>query len=254
MRLLAGSLALFSFFVPCAPGQNPTGPFSISGTVGDPSGARIPGASLAVRQRDGSVTLDTRTDNLGRFHVTGLPKGAFEIEVHSDGFASQTVRVRIEDRSPAPLHIQLEVAEGRQEVTVSALAAQVSTDPADNLDVVSLDRQMLDDLPVFDQNYVGAMSQFLDPGSIGTGGVTLVVNGMEQKNIGVSASAIEQVKINQNPYSAEFSRPGRGRIEVITKPGSQSIPRHGQLFVPGPASQRPRSVRGDAPSRAAAHL
>jgi hypothetical protein len=65
------------------------------------------------------------------------------------------------------------------------------------------------------------MSQFLDPGSVAAGGVTLVVNGMEQRNVGVTASAIQQVKINQNPYSAEFSRPGRGRIEVITKPSSQ---------------------------------
>src|SRR5262249_48839768 len=35
------------------------------------------------------------------------------------------------------------------------------------------------------------------------------------------ASAIQQIKINQNPYSAEYGRPGRGRIEIITKPGSE---------------------------------
>src|SRR5436305_15193376 len=80
---------------------------------------------------------------------------------------------------------------------------------------------MMNSLPVFDQDYVGAMSQFLDAGSIGTGGVTLVVNGMEQRNVGVSASAIQEVKINQNPYSAEFSRPGRGRIEALPNPSSQ---------------------------------
>ncbi|MGH7489373.1 MAG: TonB-dependent receptor, partial [bacterium] len=115
----------------------------------------------------------------------------------------------------------MKLAGVHQEVTVADSAAEVSTEPADNLDVVTMDRQMMDNLPLFDQNYVAAMSQFLDPGSIGTGGVTLVVNGMEQRNIGVTASAIQQVKINQNPYSAEFSRPGRGRIEVITKPSSQ---------------------------------
>jgi hypothetical protein len=43
---------------------------------------------------------------------------------------------------------------------------------------------------------------------------------MEQSSVGVSASAIQEVKINQNPYAAEFSRPGRGRIEIITKPAS----------------------------------
>ena len=112
-------------------------------------------------------------------------------------------------------------------MVVSETPAQVSTDASENLDVVTLDREALDNLPVFDQDYVASISQFLDPGSIGTNGVTLVVNGMEQKNIGVSASAIQQVKINQNPYSAEFQRPGRGRIEVITKPGSQAF--HGTL-------------------------
>ena len=115
----------------------------------------------------------------------------------------------------------MKLADIRQEVTVTDSANQVSTNGSDNLDTVTLNREMLDSLPIFDQNYVAAMSQFLDPGSIGTGGVTLVVDGMEQKSIGVSASAIQQVKINQNPYSAEFSRPGRGRIEVITKPGAQ---------------------------------
>jgi hypothetical protein len=64
------------------------------------------------------------------------------------------------------------------------------------------------------------MSRFLDPGSTGTNGVSLVVNGMEVSNLGVSASAIKEIKINQDPYSAEYMRPGRGRIEMTTKPGS----------------------------------
>ena len=46
---------------------------------------------------------------------------------------------------------------------------------------------------------------------------------MESKasRAGVSASAIQEVKLNTDPYSAEYSRPGRGRIEIITKPGSE---------------------------------
>jgi hypothetical protein len=66
---------------------------------------------------------------------------------------------------------------------------------------------MINNVPIFDQDYVNAMSQFLDPGSIGASGVTLVVNGMEQRNTGVTASAIQEVEINQNPYSAEIQRP-----------------------------------------------
>jgi hypothetical protein len=176
---------------------------------------------VTLYKPDAANPRTTVTDFSGNFRFTALPSGSFEVRVQNEGFAPENIPVRISDRSPAPLRIVLKLAGVRQEVTVTDSTNQVSTNGSDNLDTVTLDREMLDSLPIFDQNYVAAMSQFLDPGSIGTGGVILVVNGMEQKDIGVSASAIQQVKINQNPYSAEFSRPGRGRIEVITKPGSQ---------------------------------
>jgi outer membrane receptor protein involved in Fe transport len=83
------------------------------------------------------------------------------------------------------------------------------------------------DIPVFDRDIVGTMSRFLDAGSLGSGGPTLVVDGMEARKVGVSPSAILQVKINQDPYAAEFQRPGRGRIEVITKAGSEAY--HGSF-------------------------
>jgi hypothetical protein len=50
---------------------------------------------------------------------------------------------------------------------------------------------------------------------------------MEVNNAGVTASAIKEVRINQNPYSAEFFRPGRGRIEIITKDAGAAY--HGAL-------------------------
>src|SRR5262249_7484756 len=79
----------------------------------------------------------------------------------------------------------------------------------------------LENLPVFDQDVLATMSRFLDLSSVGSTGATLVVNGMEVNSLNVSASAIQQIKINNDPYAAEYVRPGRGRIEVITKPGSQ---------------------------------
>ena len=86
---------------------------------------------------------------------------------------------------------------------------------------------MLDSLPVFDRDFIATASRFLDTGSLGNGGVTVVVNGMEVNALNVSASAVSQMRINQDPYSAEYSRPGRGRIEILTKPGSQVF--HGEI-------------------------
>src|SRR5262249_56428945 len=52
-------------------------------------------------------------------------------------------------------------------------------------------------------------------------------DGLQVNNISLPPSAIQEVKINQNPYSPEFLRPGRGRIEVVTKAGASDY--HGSL-------------------------
>ena len=96
------------------------------------------------------------------------------------------------------------------------IAATAST----NRDAVVLDDKELRNLPIFDRDVVGTLSRFLDASALGTGGVTLVVDGMEARKVGVAPSAIQQIKINQDPYSGEFPRPGRGRIEVVTKAGT----------------------------------
>ena len=163
-----------------------------------------------------------RRSSIPRPNITYyVTPGSYEIQVEHEGFKPATARLRIGSRAPAPLKITLTIAEIRQEVTVGGQVMQVNTNSSENLDVVTLDRQSLDNLPIFDQDYVGTMTRFLDAGSVGTGGVTLIVDGLEATRAGMSASAIQEVKINQNPYSAEFSRPGRGRIEILTKPGSQ---------------------------------
>ena len=105
----------------------------------------------------------------------------------------------------------------------------VSTAADANRNAVVIDAPALREIPIFDNDVIGTMSRFLDPGSLGSDGATLVVDGMEARKVGVSLSGIQQVKINQDPYAAEFQRPGRGRIEVITKAGSDAY--HGSLDV-----------------------
>jgi Carboxypeptidase regulatory-like domain/TonB dependent receptor len=201
-------------------------PSTIGGTVLDPTAAPVPGTEVLLRTSAGPARTAI-TDQSGAFRFAPVDPGSYVVEVVRGGFLPASVRVRVGRRPPAPLRIQLKLASVRQEITIESNPAPVSVEAGENRDAVNLDRQMLDNLPLFDQNYVAAISQFLDPGSLGNGGVTLVVDGMEQSSIGVSASAIQEVKINQNPYAAEFARPGKGRIEIITKPASAQY--HGAL-------------------------
>jgi hypothetical protein len=82
-------------------------------------------------------------------------------------------------------------------------------------------------MPVFDQDIIGALAPFLDPSAIATAGLTIVVDGVEMNGIGVARGAIEAITINDDPYSAESNRPGRGRIEVTTKQTGGDV--HGTL-------------------------
>jgi len=103
----------------------------------------------------------------------------------------------------------------------------VSTETSENQNNNAIDRDALDRVPVFDQDYITTMSRFLDDSATGTNGITLVVNGIEANGPGVTPSALQEVKINNNPYSARFSRPGRARLEIITKGGTPDY--HGSL-------------------------
>jgi hypothetical protein len=196
---------------------------AITGTVLDPHQAGILGAKVTLKQVDRNELRSTNADALGAFRFDGVAPGNYEVRIEQDGFKTYVSRLRVGNQAPRSLNVVLALADLQQQVTVGDQQAQVSTYTSDNLDTVTLSRQSLDDLPIFDQDYIATMSRFLDASSVGTNGVTLVVDGVEATRAGVSASAIQEVKINQDPYSAEYPRPGRGRIEIITKPGSSEF-------------------------------
>jgi hypothetical protein len=110
-----------------------------------------------------------------------------------------------------------------QETNVDASEQTLSTDPSDNHDQVAVSADMLQHIPVLDQNYIAALSPFLDQSGVATSGVSITVDGVEMKGTGVSASAIQEARINNDPYSVETNVPGKGRIEIMTKPATPAF-------------------------------
>jgi len=127
------------------------------------------------------------------------------------------------------LRIVLEIASQMESVRVSTgdAAPQLSTDVSENQNANTFERDALDRVPVFDQDYITTVSRFLDDNAAGTNGVSLVVDGVEANGPGVSPSGVQEVKVNQNPYSARFARPGRARLEITTKSGTPQF--HGTV-------------------------
>ena len=201
----------------------------VSGVVVDSTDAVLPFAQVQLATASGEAVQTTTTGPAGVFAFERVTPGRYQVLVTLDGFEPRTETVNVGRRPLKPLRIALALAGVHQEVTVTGGAAEVATGAAANADAVTVSAGALESLPIFDDDAVAAISKFLDSGSLGTGGVTILVNGMEVNSLNVSTSAIQQIKINEDPYSAAFSRPGRGRINILTKPGSREY--HGDASV-----------------------
>ena len=127
----------------------------------------------------------------------------------------------------APLRIVLPIAAVATNVRVTADSSEDLTAPEDNHDSSVMTSDDLKALPIFDNDYATAMSAFLDDSATATGGTGLIVDGVEANRATVSPSAVQEVRINQDPYSAQYYWPGRGQMEIITKSAADHY--HGQF-------------------------
>ncbi len=207
--------------------QDPSAP--LRGTVVDPSGAAMTKVPVQLLASDGKTVAQTHTDSSGRFSLPSPSPGTYTLFVTAPGFSPSSTRILLTGAPHAPFAIRLSIASASSQATVTAndAAPEVSSETSNNQNANTFSRSSLDSLPLLDADYLTTLSALLDQNDIATGGVTLVVNGVEANGPGVTNSAIKNAKINQDPYSVLFSRPGRARIEITTESGTSRF--HGSL-------------------------
>ena len=192
----------------------------VTGRIVDPSDTPVAGVVVVLRQggsRSQAVTSDT-----GQFRYDEVRPGEYELLATVPGFDPVRREIRVGRQPVREIVVRLRLATLREEVNVPAEQRQASVAPGENADAISVERTMLDNLPILDNNYLNALARFLDPGTPGDAGTSLIVDGMESRNVGVTASAIQEIRINNNPYTVEYPRWSRRRIEVITKSSADS--------------------------------
>lgn len=208
---------------------------TVQGVVADPTGAIVPNAEVDLVDADGSIAGSTKSGGDGNFQMAAPHAGTFTLIISEPGFETVHFPVTVKPNvisAPAvhvlaaPLHITLPIAAVSTSVRVNGDTNEDLTDPEENHDSSVLTSSDLKALPIFDNDYVTAMSSFLDDSATATGGSGLMVDGVEANRATVSASAVQEVRINQDPYSAQYYWPGRGQMEIITKSAADKY--HGQ--------------------------
>src|ERR1044071_8561083 len=191
---------------------------SLRGQVLDELGGAIVGASITVIDSAG-VEKSVVTNNSGSYTINGLAPGKYTVRATNAGFAmSETPDVEITNGKPLQFDITLKVAIEEQKVTVAADSRELNTEPENNAGAVVLKGAELDSLPDDPDDLAAALQALAGP-SAGPNGGQIFVDGFTGGRLPPRAS-IREIRINANPFSAEYDRLGFGRIEILTKPGT----------------------------------
>jgi len=251
MKRLSFALLLLIFFAPLLLSQTTNG--SIAGTVSDPSGALVPGATVTARNLDTGLTVTVKTTDAGLYSIPNLPPGNYSIVV--DGGSGlkkyEQTGVTVQTATATNLNITLALGSVAETVTVAANASQIQPTTSDVGTTVQ--NTLVTNLPLEVSGTIRNPVQFItlvpgfvgnvanDPASNSTddyklnggqeGGTDILVDGVSislvspntQQNKGVSPEAIQEFKTLQSNFSAEYGQSGDGIVSLTMKSGSNQF-------------------------------
>ena len=190
---------------------------SLKGQVLDELGGAIIGVTVTAIDSKG-VEKTTTTNDGGSYTINGLAPGRYTVRAHNSGFGIyENAEVDVVAGKALQLDITLKVAIEEQKVTVDT-ESSVSTEPENNAGAVVLKGADIDALPDDPDDLAAALQALAGP-SAGPNGGQIFVDGFTGGRL-PPRSSIREIRINSNPFSAEYDRLGFGRIEILTKPGT----------------------------------
>jgi hypothetical protein len=193
---------------------------TLSGAVTDVLGGPIAGAEVQAAGPSGTTTAVT--DARGAYVLTGLAPGAYAVTVTREGFSSSEKRsARLAAGREAHLDLQMALAQIKESVTVRSEAPGISLAPEESAGAIVISGQDLDALPDDPDELAEALQALAGPAA-GPNGGQLFIDGFTGGRM-PPKSSIREIRLNANPFSAEYDRLGFGRIEIFTKPGTDHL-------------------------------
>jgi hypothetical protein len=211
--------------------QPATGTASLRGHIADPTGALIPGVKVVLTNVLGVTVTTTVADAQGVYALTSLPPGSYIVQANVDGFApfsSPTIALAAGQYKRVDISMAVE-AEQQSVVVSEDEGPVVTTEAGSNASAMVLKDKDLDALSDDPDELQSELTALAGP-SAGPNGGQIYIDGFTGGTL-PPKSAIREIRINQNPFSAEFDRIGYGRIEILTKPGTDKF--HGRGFMQG---------------------
>jgi Carboxypeptidase regulatory-like domain len=209
-----------------------TGLGTLRGQITDPSGAVVSDETVRVIAPAGN-TLTTKTNHGGSYEIKNLVAGEYTVRISAKGFVDYANHgVEIRAGQIQQLDIALAILVERQNVVVNDTTTAVDVSSSGNASAIVMREKDLDVLADDPDELESDLKTLAGPAA-GPNEAQVYLDGFTAGHI-PPKSTIREIRINQNPFSAEYDKMGYGRIEIFTKAGSDRV--HGQFFVNGNSS------------------
>lgn len=229
----------------------------IQGTVTDPNGAAVSGASVTSRNLDTGLTQATSTTDAGIYSLPNLPPGRYSVVVEAPGLKKYSQEgVSVLTGTTVSLDIPMQVGGVSENITVIADAGQLQTATSEIGSTV--EPVLVANLPLAIGGTIRNPVEFIKlvPGFVGgvdnnpgsnssddfkvnggqEGGTDILVDGVSislvspntQWNKGVSTDAVDEFRVLQSNFSPEYGQSGDGIVSLTLKSGTNQV--HGSVY------------------------
>jgi Carboxypeptidase regulatory-like domain/TonB dependent receptor len=229
---------------------------TVSGELTDPSGAVVAGAKVQLKDQQKGFTFSTTSDSSGRYLFSSIPPGTYTVLAEATGFQkAESTNVKVNVTENATANLRLRISTSTQSVQVEDQVQNLSTEDAVTGQVIN--RKFINDLPNVDRyvlDFVAlapGVTQVSDTNSVGDTGTNFISNGSRgasadllmdgasitnfEPNGGVtqvtytpSSEAVEEFKVQQTNFSAEYGFSGSAVVNMITRSGGNAF--HGSAY------------------------
>ena len=245
LRLVLGLCLLTAFAIQSFSQSLTSG--DVTGTVKDPTGAAIPGATLTLTNVNTNSTQRVSSNGDGSFRFAFVPPGTYKLTAIANGFQTQArAGVIVNAGQPTAADVQLQVASASQTVDVTDSGISLQTENADV--ATTFNTQMVENMPNpgGDITYIAQTApgvvmntqagygNFVADGMPATSNLFTInganyndpffgINNSGASNLSLGSNDIAEAQVINSPYSAQYGQYAGSQITYITKSGTNQF-------------------------------